>query len=107
MTSSNAMLVIDKGEPFEAQEHILLTDVDLILGRTHKSLQPDIAFADPSVSRRHASISYGNGQYYITDLNSNNGTMVNDILLESEKHHPLQNNYRISLSKRTVVLFFF
>ena len=31
-----------------------------------------------SVSRRHAEISYANGQYVLHDMGSTNGTFVND-----------------------------
>ena len=35
-----------------------------------------------TVSRRHAEISYANGQYILQDLGSSNGTFVNDLRLE-------------------------
>ena len=46
--------------------------------------QPGVAlYIDhPSVSRRHAEISYANGQYILRDLGSTNGSYVNDARLE-------------------------
>ncbi len=48
-----------------------------------------------SVSRRHAEISYANGQYVLRDLGSANGTRVNDTRLESGSTHLLKHNDRI------------
>ncbi len=47
----------------------------LVAGRTaHCDLQLD----DPSVSRRHCSITFENGQLHVLDLQSANGTFVNE-----------------------------
>ncbi|MEM9940944.1 MAG: SpoIIE family protein phosphatase [Planctomycetota bacterium] len=40
--------------------------------------QCEIHIDDGSVSRRHAEITYDGGQYYVRDLNSRNGTFLND-----------------------------
>jgi len=48
-----------------------------------------------SVSRRHAEISYANGQYVLRDLGSANGTFVNDKRLESGSTHLLKHSDRI------------
>ena len=42
-----------------------------------------IVLHDPNVSRRHAEIVYDNGEWVIHDLNSTNGTLVNDIDVEA------------------------
>ncbi|MEZ6093333.1 MAG: SpoIIE family protein phosphatase [Pirellulaceae bacterium] len=44
----------------------------------------DIVIDDNSVSRRHAQISFFNGQYFVSDLNSRNGTYVNKELIHQE-----------------------
>jgi len=36
-----------------------------------------IVMSDPNVSRRHASIRFEGGRYYLQDMNSRNGTFVN------------------------------
>lgn len=38
-----------------------------------------IVLRDPNISRRHAEISFNNGVWTITDLNSTNGTLVNGV----------------------------
>ncbi len=47
-----------------------------ILGRTEE--KADFLLPDPSVSRRHAELSFRDGQWMIRDLNSSNGTFVNE-----------------------------
>ena len=37
-----------------------------------------VLIPDTMVSRRHAVISFRNARYYLKDLGSSNGTMVND-----------------------------
>ncbi len=34
---------------------------------------------DPNVSRRHAELHYDGANWHIIDLNSTNGTLVNDV----------------------------
>ncbi len=53
-----------------------LSDVPLVLGRGNES---DIRINDHSVSRRHARIQPGADGYYAIDLQSTNGTFVNDV----------------------------
>jgi NADPH-dependent 2,4-dienoyl-CoA reductase/sulfur reductase-like enzyme/pSer/pThr/pTyr-binding forkhead associated (FHA) protein len=48
-----------------------------------------------SVSRRHAEISYANGQYVLRDLGSSNGTFVNEKRLASGSTHLLKQNDRV------------
>ena len=38
----------------------------------------EITVRDPAISAKHASISYKEGQFVITDLDSTNGTFLND-----------------------------
>jgi NADPH-dependent 2,4-dienoyl-CoA reductase/sulfur reductase-like enzyme/pSer/pThr/pTyr-binding forkhead associated (FHA) protein len=48
-----------------------------------------------SISRRHAEISYANGQYVVRDLGSANGTFLNGSRLEANKAYPLKANDRL------------
>lgn len=45
------------------------------VGRTKAS---GIQIKDPSVSEKHAEIAFHNGHWHIRDLDSSNGTKVND-----------------------------
>ena len=53
-----------------------LTDAPVVLGRGNDC---DIRINDHSVSRRHARIQPGADGYYAVDLQSTNGTYVNDV----------------------------
>ena len=52
-----------------------------------------------SVSRRHAEISYANGQYILRDLGSTNGTYINGVRLEAESVYILKQNDEIRFGK--------
>jgi len=49
---------------------------DLTLGRDHGC---EVVLGEPTVSRRHARISYRDGTWVLRDLKSTNGTTVNGI----------------------------
>jgi len=48
----------------------------------------DIVLNDPMVSRQHARIDYQQGQWFITDLGSKNGTYVNGYPVEQQMLNP-------------------
>ncbi|MGI6230631.1 MAG: FhaA domain-containing protein [Tractidigestivibacter sp.] len=48
-----------------------------VIGRERS--QCNIILRDPNVSRRHAELTYDGRDWHILDLNSTNGTLVNDI----------------------------
>ncbi len=52
-----------------------------------------------TVSRRHAEMSYANGQYILRDLGSSNGTFINDKRLEAGSVHILKQDDRILFGK--------
>ena len=54
-----------------------------------------------TVSRRHAEISYANGQYVLRDLGSKNGTAVNTLQLAPNSVQVLQSGDKISFGKVT------
>lgn len=41
----------------------------------------DISLSNPTVSRQHAQIEYGEGRYVLTALHDSNGTFINDTLV--------------------------
>ncbi|MGE5529245.1 MAG: FhaA domain-containing protein [Patescibacteria group bacterium] len=59
-----------------------------------------VCLRDPSISRRHAAIVYERGAYYLRDLGSTNGTVVND---QQKKRHRLKNGDRITLGHTMLV----
>jgi hypothetical protein len=57
-------------------------DDEVTLGR---ALDCDIAVVTPHVSRRHARLFLEDGQLYVEDLNSSNGTIINGRKIEERR----------------------
>ena len=57
----------------------------------------------PTVSRIHAKIRKRDGEYYVTDLNSRNGTSVNGILLKGDEECCLQNEDEVDFAQARYV----
>ena len=77
----HARLVIEKGR--SSGKQFLLNDTEAQIGRwdADAGIFPDVDLDtdDPEakVSRRHARITLNNGQYFLEDLGSTNGTFIN------------------------------
>lgn len=52
---------------------------------------------DPSVSRRHATISYNNGKFYVSDKRSKTRTYVNQAKLSPEDEYPVYEGDEIEI----------
>lgn len=57
-----------KGQQFQINSN------NILIGR----LEGDVVINDDTISRKHAEIVSSNGQFYIRDINSTNGTFVNN-----------------------------
>jgi hypothetical protein len=77
----HARLVIEKGR--SSGKQFMLSDTEANIGRwdADGGIFPDVDLDtdDPEakVSRRHARITLSNGQYFLEDLGSTNGTFIN------------------------------
>jgi hypothetical protein len=77
----HARLVIEKGR--SSGKQFMLSDTEAQIGRwdADGGIFPDVDLDtdDPEakVSRRHARITLSNGQYFVEDLGSTNGTFIN------------------------------
>lgn len=71
----------------------------LVIGR---STAADLVLNDPEVSRRHAAISQENGILLLVDLQSRNGTYVNERRITQP--HPLQSGDVIRVGRTHLVL---
>lgn len=69
---------------------ILIDKMPFVIGSY--SMGVDYCFKDRQISRFHASISEKEGEWYLKDLHSTNGTFVNDVKLESEQEIVIHNN---------------
>jgi len=59
----------------------------------------------PYISRQHINIWYENGQYYIEDRSSTNGTRVNSVDIKGTGRHPLANGDVIELAGKLTITF--
>jgi len=64
-----AMSGTQKGEDFRVR------DGQNILGSAPEA---DVHLSDPTVSGKHASLRYKDGKFFLIDLDSSNGTYLND-----------------------------
>jgi NADPH-dependent 2,4-dienoyl-CoA reductase/sulfur reductase-like enzyme/pSer/pThr/pTyr-binding forkhead associated (FHA) protein len=81
--------IVDKQLPLRVAENLLSRKIILTVGR-----QPGVNLFvnEGSVSRHHAQLDYHEGQYFLRDLKSLNGTFINDNRLEAERAYPLHVN---------------
>jgi pSer/pThr/pTyr-binding forkhead associated (FHA) protein len=70
-----AKLVWKHPETGETQEYILVEGATVTIGRSSTN---DIYIPEQHVSRQHAVVNYRDGIFMLNDLNSANGTFVND-----------------------------
>ena len=57
----------------------------------------------PTVSRIHAKIRKRDGEYYLTDLNSRNGTSVNGKILRGDEEYCLQDQDQVDFAQARYV----
>ena len=72
-----SLMIVRSPEDASSQgQQIVLAQFPFMIGRVEGSL----LIKDANLSRRHAQITYeaSNRSYFITDLNSSNGTQLND-----------------------------
>ncbi|MEW5740204.1 MAG: FHA domain-containing protein [Myxococcota bacterium] len=82
-------LVISEGK--EAGREFVFDQDSVLIGRTSEC---DVILYDPGVSRRHARIFVEDGEFFVEDVGSSNGTQVNGEVI---KRQPLKDGDSISL----------
>ena len=80
-STRHSYLTIHGGSRHGVVVHIRKTTTTV--GRHHSS---DVVIDDPSVSRRHAEITYSGDRYFVSDLGSKNGTFVNQDNIGNSQH---------------------
>ncbi len=69
-----------------------------------RSPNTDIQIDNLAVSKQHARLIKQNDQYAVEDLNSTNGTFLNDTKISRAE---LKNNDIITVGKHTLVIYYF
>lgn len=82
---------------------MVIQGVEFFIGRNSK--QADANIKTESVSRLHARILKKEGEYYIEDLNSTNGTRLNGKLLEYHKSEKLNKGDMLQFGAETYVFY--
>jgi hypothetical protein len=100
------LLAMDDGGSVE-----LPLSKEVILGRLDpgRAIFPDVDLTsqdgmDKGVSRRHARITLREGQVFIEDLNSLNGTFLNATRLVPELPYPVKDRDQIQLGKLVLTI---
>lgn len=76
---------------------IYLSEELTVIGKMENA--SDAVINLPTVSRVHAKIRIREGEYYLTDLNSRNGTSVNGRMLSSEEDYQLQDQDEVDFAQ--------
>ena len=71
----------------------------LVIGRRAPEAMGVLQDAPKTVGRMHAEISRSGDGFFIRDLNSRNGTMLNGRLLPPNELTPLNDGDKVSLAK--------
>lgn len=92
--------LILRAESGETLQEYLLDKAEIVIGRAPTS---DVLLSkDKLTSRRHATIRYENGQYYLYDERSANGTFVNGQQIE-EGSYLLHDGDRVGIGEHELV----
>jgi pSer/pThr/pTyr-binding forkhead associated (FHA) protein len=81
-----------------AGQRIVLRREETVIGRSQVC---DVQFPDPKVSRQHAMVRLYRGRYFIQDMHSSRGTLVNS---QPIKTHLLQDGDHVRIGD-TVLIF--
>ena len=92
-----AFIVIEKGNLKDTGKRIPLEEKTVLIGRGTPGNEPEIALDDEYISRRHAEIIFDQDCYRLRDLNSTNGTSIDNNRLEPGKTYLLQDDALIGL----------
>ncbi|MGI6069555.1 MAG: DUF6382 domain-containing protein [Blautia sp.] len=75
---------------------IFLEKEMIVVGKLPKAA--DVILETSTISRVHARICEREGEYYLSDLNSRNGTCVNGKILQGEEEYLLKNHDEVSFA---------
>jgi len=77
-------------------ENIIINKPDFIIGRLKEHV--DFVISNSAVGKVHVNITNHDGKYFIKDLNSKNGTFINDKRITSNVEYEIINRDKISFA---------
>ena len=101
MVDDVASLIVEKG--LDDKSPIILNVPIAVFGQAPTV---DVQLSNPYVSRRHFQLRNQDGVFYITDLDSTNGTYLNGERLTPNEERRLRDQDSISLAEDQLVLRF-
>jgi adenylate cyclase len=99
------MIIIDYAHGSSRPKRFVSEAHSIIIGRASPEQPVDLDLSpDTSVSRRHASVTYENGTYWIKDLNSKAGTRINEQRIEVKTRLGPGDKVRIGLTLLEILI---
>lgn len=83
----------------ETGQQIMLEENSLVIGRKTPEAMGVLRNAPNTVGRKHAEICRVGDRFFIRDLESRNGTMINGRLISPMELYPLSDGDKVSLAK--------
>ena len=105
-----ALVIVKRGNAEDVGKIFTLSNPVAVVGRRTLQNKPDIELNDDAISRRHIEILLRDDKYWVKDLGSTNGTMLNDDRIIAGNLYELKHNCKIGLgvegtSARIVLVF--
>ena len=105
-----AFVIVKRGNAEDVGKIFTLNNPYTVVGRRTSQNKPDIELNDDVISRRHMEIMLRDDKYWVKDLGSTNGTMLNDDRIVAGNLYELKHNSKIGLgvegaSARIVLVF--
>jgi pSer/pThr/pTyr-binding forkhead associated (FHA) protein len=105
-----ASLIVRRGSEEDIGKIFNLDNPHTVVGRLTLQNKPDIELSADVISRRHLEILQQGDRYWVKDLGSTNGTMLNDDRIIAGNLYELKHNSKIGLgvegaSAHTVLVF--
>jgi len=95
-----ALAVLDRPE----EQRVSFNSPEILIGRSQNT---DFSVSDDTVSARHARLSFHHNQWWVEDLNSTNGTFLNDepirvptVIVTGDELRCGQVNFLISIAEK-------
>lgn len=105
-----AFIIVKSGDAEDIGKTFTLNKPVAVIGRRTSQHEPDIELNGDVISRRHIEILFRDDRFWVKDLGSTNGTMLNDDRIIAGNLYELKHDSKIGLgvegtSAHTVLVF--
>ncbi|MBN2463716.1 MAG: winged helix-turn-helix domain-containing protein [Dehalococcoidia bacterium] len=105
-----AFIIVKSGDAEDVGKTFTLNKPVAVIGRRTSQHEPDIELNGDVISRRHIEILFRDDRFWVKDLGSTNGTMLNDDRIIAGNLYELKHDSKIGLgvegtSAHTVLVF--